>query len=161
MTKIIQYAEKKTIWPSPDVAIFAYTSTFANSQLRCLVADLLGHNNPLKKSIVEGNRQWQRVIASFPDLALDMIRVDANTEAGEANVWTDKWAQNFMVEEVNIDERWENLILAERNLEIIESEAMDGCLRSIIELKHLERKVEDGDEEFVMVVKEEIESRGA
>ena len=162
MKKILDYGQQKQTWPTPEVAKFAYKHTTQGSALRRVVADLLGRENPLKSCKTEDEdwKKWKELFAKYPELSLDMLCVDGNLDvflvdefgvAESVAVWSDHWKECFMEKEIPIDERWEEQILAHRGREAIEKNAACGCVKSILELKHLDRskviKVDDADSE--------------
>ena len=53
--------------------------------------------------------------------------------------WDDENRERYMQDEVPLDQLWEEHILARRSIKEIKQAGKNNCLRSMIELDHLER----------------------
>lgn len=128
-------------WPSVLEAEIAYQITEKGSVLRKLVADLLACDNPLHDDDVAKQEEWVALLERQPALSVDIIRAGGRKWNG-TKPWDDEHGASYMMSEVSLDQRWEEQILMESSRNEIARLAEDGCIRSRIQLQHLNRKVE-------------------
>jgi len=142
MKKILCFGEKKEVWPTTDVAQFAYQHTKKGSALRRLMADLLGRYNPMK-ICVAGSKEWNEwhsTYKKYPELSIDMLCVAGNQLDKKIPVWNDEWKERFMETEICLEDRWAMQILANETLQMVKKMANTGCVKSMLEFKHLESR---------------------
>lgn len=126
--------------PSLQIVRSVYELTEKGSKLRRFAADSVAAKNPFKKYSEEDQEYdaWCKLFKEFPELGLDVAQA-----AGKNNdkyPWDDENIGEYMEEEVDPDQSWDELILKARTQEEIEEDAWNGCIRSKIELDHLNRE---------------------
>jgi hypothetical protein len=123
-------------WKFEDV----YKCAEKGSKLRKLASHVMAFQNPFveydEKS--EEFKAWDDLLARVPDVAVDFAKA-FGLKWHRTKPWDEQNLATYMEEEVSLEERWENQILSRRTKETIEREAGANCIRSIIELQHLER----------------------
>lgn len=117
-----------------------YNNTKKGSLLRRFTADTMNCKDPFQR-FEEGSEAWKRweeVLHNHKDLSFDMAKAEKRWIG--VRPWDDTCRGRYMVEEPPLDELWEAQILAKRTKEEITAAANAKCVRSIIELAHLQRR---------------------
>ena len=83
-------------------------------------------------------KQWEELLKSEPDLTYDMAR--GGKQWRELRPWEGQARGRYLATETSLSERWEMQLLEKRSKEEIKAASDAGCVRSQIELRHLERK---------------------
>jgi hypothetical protein len=116
---------------------FIYALGAEETNLKRFIAESVACRNPFEKYGKEDLEycSWSNLFRELPDLGLDVARAAAK----KSNVfpWDDARISEYMEEELDLNRLWEEQILKRRNLEEIEEDARGGCIRSIIELDHI------------------------
>lgn len=122
---------------------FAYEVLGNDSGLRKFIADSVAFIKPFEV-FSEGDEEygrWCQLFIDFPELDLDVAKA-----AGKDNRKSPGNIENigkYMEEEIDLNESWEEMILKARTRAEIEKDARDGCIRSKVELDHLNRDKEE------------------
>lgn len=132
-----QDANAANAWPSVESVRFIYALGAEETNLKRFIAESVACRNPFEKYGKEDLEycSWSNLFRELPDLGLDVARAAAK----KSNVfpWDDARISEYMEEELDLNRLWEEQILKRRNLEEIEEDARGGCIRSIIELDHI------------------------
>jgi hypothetical protein len=129
-------------WPDVEVARFAYEVLHNDSKLRKFVADMLAFKNPFEKCSEgdEDHGMWCQLFKDSPELGLDVAKAvgtkNSRSPGHNTNIW------KYMETESGLNKAWKEMILKARTRAEIEKDARDGCIRSKVELDHLNRDKE-------------------
>jgi hypothetical protein len=128
-------------WPVLEVVDAIYKTSCKDSKFRKFAAHSMARESPFEK-YEEGSemyKSWNTLLKNSPDLGIDIALV-AGKEWNGIYPWDDEHRQAYLEDEVDLDQRWEYQILAARSIEEIKVAAKSNCIRSILELAHIERK---------------------
>ena len=128
-------------WPVLEEVEVIYKISGKDSKIRKYAAHSTARKSPFEK-YQEGSvmyKAWNTLLEKYPDIGLDIARV-AGKEWNGTYPWDDEHRQAYLEDEVALDQLWEQQILAARSMEEIRVAAKGNCVRSIIELAHIERK---------------------
>jgi hypothetical protein len=134
--------EPKIYLPLAEEVRFAYEVLDNDSKLRNFFADSLALTNPFEECS-EGDEDygtWCQLFKDFPELGLDVAKAVGNKNSDSPG--HNKNIGKYMEEEVDLNKAWEDMILKARTRAEIEKDARDGCIRSKVELDHLNRDKE-------------------
>ncbi len=84
------------------------------------------------------HKTWSEFLRMWPDLAVEIATINSNRWNGK-NPWDDEHRVMYMEDEIPLAEQWDKHILSCRNIQEIKKAAAGGCVRSVIELDHLQR----------------------
>ncbi|KAE9364780.1 hypothetical protein N431DRAFT_355108 [Stipitochalara longipes BDJ] len=132
-------------WPSVAGIELIYKLAAKGSLFRRFAAHSV-HCKPPFEGCKEGSKEhkeWSDFLDRCPELVMDMALMGKSWNGTVA--WDDANRLDYMVEEVALDERWEDLILTARSKENVAKAAANGCRRSRIELAHLNRHMVEDD----------------
>lgn len=120
---------------------YVYKKIGEGTKLRKLMAHSTARLGPLQK-FMEGSEEhtmWKNLLRELPELAFDMA---AMAGRGWNDTWPgdDEYRSEYLEDELPLEDQWESQILKARNIDEIRLAAKDGCVWSMIELDHLERK---------------------
>jgi hypothetical protein len=128
-------------WPFIQGVETMYKVSGKGSTLRKFAAHSMACKNPFEK-YKEGTKEykkWEALVKEYQDIAFDMA-VAAGKNWNGTLPWDDENRAAYMVEEVPLEEAWEKYILSTRTKADIKKNSKAKCIRSIVELEHLERK---------------------
>jgi hypothetical protein len=109
-------------------------------KLRKLVANMMAYGRSKVYWTVENTEKgWRKLLEDQPDLSMD-ISCATPRKPNDPPPWSSQFRKEYMVAEEPLGHRWESQILAQRSKADIEKEAGKGCVRSILELNHLNRR---------------------
>lgn len=132
------------LWPSVAGIELIYKLSAKGSLFRKFAAHSV-HCKPPLEGCKEGSKEhkdWSDFLDRCPELVKDMALMGKSWKGTVA--WDDVNRFEYMVEEVPLNIRWDEMILAARSKEDIVKAAATGCRKSKIELGHLNRNmVED------------------
>lgn len=118
-----------------------YNTPTTSTNLRKLMAHTAASIGPLQRW-AKGSAQhtkWQDLFRGCPELALDMLEM-LGKEWKDTWPGDDEYRSEYMEADVLLEEKWEKKILKVRTIEEIRTQVQEGCVWSVIELDHLERK---------------------
>jgi hypothetical protein len=128
-------------WPSATGIELIYNLATKGSLFRKFAAHSV-HCKPPLEVCQEGSREhmvWNDLLERCPELVKDMALMGKAWNGTVA--WDDVNRFHYMVEEVPVDERWEDIILMARLKDDIAKAAVNGCRKSKMELAHLNRHI--------------------
>jgi hypothetical protein len=128
-------------WPALEVVKVIYETSPKGSKLRKFAAHSMACDSPFEKHW-EGDKMyegWNTLLEDILELGPDIARV-AGKQWNGTYPWDGEHRQAYLKVEVAPDQLWEEQILAARSIEEIKTAAKGNCLRSMIELAHIERK---------------------
>lgn len=127
------------LWPSVSGIELIYKLAPKGSLFRRFAAHSVSCKPPFEmhEEGSEKHKEWANFLDRCPDLVKDMALMGKSWNGKFA--WDDDHRAAYIVEEIPIDQRWEDLILTARPKEDIERAAEKGCRRSKIEITHLNR----------------------
>ncbi|CZR66090.1 uncharacterized protein PAC_15991 [Phialocephala subalpina] len=131
-------------WPVLSYIELMYKIGDKGSKLRLFAAHSVLRRHPLK-SFEKGSEEykaWEGLFEEWPDLLRDMNKAAVKKWNG-AFPWDDELRDEYMEKEGELDVQWEEQILG-RGLENIKRDSKEKCVRSIVELDHLQRKKNRG-----------------
>ncbi|KAF8855650.1 hypothetical protein BDZ45DRAFT_499142 [Acephala macrosclerotiorum] len=132
--------DPKNEWPVLSYVELMYRIGAKGSKLRLFAAHSVVRRHPFEK-FEEGSeeyRAWDKLFEKWPDLLSDINKGLAKKWNG-AFPWDDELRDDYMEKERELDQEWEEQILL-RGLDNIKKDAKKKCVRSIIELDHLQSK---------------------
>jgi len=134
-------------WPSVKSVKFVYGLGDQETKIKRFMVDLVACKNPFEKYGEEEPEygQWSDLFKELPELGLDVAR--ASAKKSNLLPWNDARIGDYMEKELDLNQLWEELILQDRELVEIEEDAENGCIRSIIELDHINRDKRLNEEE--------------
>ncbi|TVY89624.1 hypothetical protein LAWI1_G007479 [Lachnellula willkommii] len=143
MDKIREYANyDPRQWMSAEDVQVRWKITDTGSMPRKLVADSLACNHPLHNEDLEAQKLWTKVLQKYPNLSTDIHKAGAKKWNG-TQPWDDEHRTSYMIPDtVSLEQRWEDQILAKRSREEVKAAADGGCLKSRLELLHLDRNLD-------------------
>lgn len=132
-------------WPSIAGIELIYKLSEKGSLFRKFAAHSMSSKPPLEMHKEGSNEynEWKEFLDRCPDLVLDMALMGKKWDGTFA--WDDVHRKEYMVNEVPVDKRWEDIILSTRSKKGIKKAAQNGCWRSKIELAHLKRDKSPGE----------------
>ena len=124
--------------PEIENVRFVYKASERDSKLRRFYADFVACRNPFEKYGREDPeyQQWCDLFKEYPDLGLDVAK---GSWQNDKLPWDHARIGNYMEEEPDLDQVWEEMILKARPVAEIEKGARKGCIRSRLELFHIKR----------------------
>jgi hypothetical protein len=122
-------------------AYVIYETTTKDSKLRKFAAHSITCESPFEQDVEGGKmyQAWNTLLEELPELAVDIALV-AGKDWNGTYPWDYVHRQAYLVDEVDLGQRWEDQILAARSMEEIKAAAEGGCVRSIIESDHIGRE---------------------
>ncbi|EPE33204.1 hypothetical protein GLAREA_06216 [Glarea lozoyensis ATCC 20868] len=111
--------------------------------LEKFLAHVTAHQSPFE-SCAEGSEEfqsWLKLLKSHPQFAIDMA-ISAGKNWNGTKPWDEEHRSAYTEEELDLNEIFAQQILERREEEEIEAAAKQHCIRSLIELQHLNRKDE-------------------
>jgi hypothetical protein len=126
-------------WPAVEDVRSVYKVLGNGSKLRKFTADSVAFKNPFER-FSEGDEAydaWCQLFKDFPELGLDVAK--ATGKGNGKPPWNEDNIGKYMEEEIDLNKSWEEMILKARTRAEIEKEARDGCVRSKVELDHINR----------------------
>lgn len=127
-------------WPFIEGIETMYMNSKRGSLLRKFAAHSMVVQNPFVKN-AEGSKEfknWEHLLQRISDITVD-ITMAAGKQWNGTQPWDDEHRAAYVLKEVPLEERWEKHILSTRTKSDIKKDAKAKCIRSIIELEHLER----------------------
>jgi hypothetical protein len=134
----------KKEWPAVEKIRVIYETSTKDSKLRKFAAHSMACKNPFEQ-YMEGSemyKAWNTLLEDSPEIAQDIVR-GAGKKWNGTFPWDDEHRQAYLEDEVDLEQLWEKQILAARSIEDVKAAAQRNCIRSKIELAHLERKKEN------------------
>jgi BTB/POZ domain len=134
------YWEKQEHSQTPIEEVrFLYELPDKVSKLRRFYADFVACQNPFQKYREKDPEYevWRDLFKEFPELALDVL--EAGAKKNDKFPWDHTRIGDYMEDEPDLNQVWEEMILKARPLAQIEENARNGCIRSKIELDHIMR----------------------
>ncbi|KAE9370930.1 hypothetical protein N431DRAFT_468935 [Stipitochalara longipes BDJ] len=127
-------------WPSVKSVRFVYGLRDQDTKIKRFMVDLVASKNPFEKYGEEDPEYtwWSDLFKELPELGLDVARSSA--KKSNALPWDDARIGGYMEEELDLNQVWKEQMLKDRDLAEIEEDAQNGCIRSIIELDHINRE---------------------
>ncbi|PVH74109.1 hypothetical protein DL98DRAFT_605669 [Cadophora sp. DSE1049] len=127
-------------WPDVLTIRTIYTIRPSSSKLRKFAADSMATHSPLRWHTPGSPEltEWDALLKEFPELSIDIVYASAKGWNGTLP-WDDDNLDAYMEDETQLDQAWEEQILAKWGIDDIRNEAEKKCIRSIFELAHLER----------------------
>lgn len=124
--------------PTCEETTVVYSIPEKGSKLKKMVSDVLARNNPFEEADAETTSKWEKVLAEYPQLSLDIHKA-AGKKWNGTQPWSPEHRQSYMVETNNLYVHWEQQILKRHTRKQIELAADGGCIASSRELEHLDR----------------------
>ena len=128
-------------WPFIEGVETMYKVSGKGSVLRKFAAHSMACKSPFELHD-EGSKpykDWEALVTKYRDIAIDMA-VAAGKNWNDTLPWDDGNRAAYMLEEVPLEDAWDEYILSTRTKAEIKKAAKAKCIRSIIELEHLDRE---------------------
>jgi hypothetical protein len=105
------------------------------------MSDYVSHNNPFANCIAGSELfvLWNDFLKSHPQFAIDLTIAAGKNWGGITGPCDIAVRSNYMEEEFDLNKRWEEQILQNKTKATIEAAAKASCLRSLVQLRHLNR----------------------
>ncbi|EHL00497.1 hypothetical protein M7I_3583 [Glarea lozoyensis 74030] len=118
-----------------------YNKTGSTSVLSKFMYNYVSHNNPFTQC-TPGSEPfvlWEGFLKAYPQFAFDLAVAAGKKWKGATGPCDIEVRSEFMEEEFDLNKRWEELILQKQTKAEIEVAAKANRLRSVVQLRHLNR----------------------
>ncbi|KUJ07448.1 uncharacterized protein LY89DRAFT_742681 [Mollisia scopiformis] len=129
-------------WMVPKSLRSIYKVATQGSPFRKLASDIMSSLDVLNSEKYGPQEDWESLCEDLPELEADVKAADVEKNKGKwagrgGRPWNNQYRKEYMLEEVPMEEVWENQILQQRNLGDLERMSKEKDVQAMIELEHV------------------------